>query len=218
MLVTPWRQGGIIASLLSTSDSSPESVRRAGWPSVMGTTQEPFDDGTARDVFEELYQAHYRQVATYVARRTRSTEDADDVVAATFLVAWQRIDVLANADRPLAWLYAVAHRTLLSHWRGTSKTADLAGKAAAEYTEAFESVEATVEARDTLARVTAAMVSLSKTDQELLGLIGWEQLTHAEIAVILGISRVLVRTRLRRARHRLQDAYERDLDQPKSGG
>lgn len=184
----------------------------------MGTSREPLDDGTARVVFEEMYRAHYRQVAVYVARRTRSTEDADDVVASTFLVAWRRIDDVASADKPLAWLYAVAYRTLLSHWRATSKTADLARKAAAESGELFESVETTVEKRDTLARVTAAMGQLSDADQELLRLIGWEQLTHAEIAAILGISRVLVRTRLHRARRRLQEAYDRDLRGPTIGG
>lgn len=215
---TRWRRGGVIASRLSTSDSSPEPVWRASWSSVTGTSQGPLDDATARVVFEEMYRAHYRKVAVYVARRTRSTEDADDVVASTFLVAWRRIDDLANADRPLAWLYAVAHRTLLSHWRATSRTADLASKAAAESDDAFGSVETTVENRDTLARVTVAMDELSGTDQELLRLIGWEQLTHAEIATVLGISRVLVRTRLHRARRRLQEAYDRDLGGSTIGG
>lgn len=165
------------------------------------------NEGT-REVFEEMYEKHYHQVAVYVARRTRSSEDADDVVSSTFLVAWNRIDELANADKPLAWLYAVAYRTLLSHWREVSKSADLANKAAGEYSGVVDDVEATVEARETLTHVAGAMGSLSEADQEILRLKGWEQSSHAEIASILGISRVLVRTRLVRARRRLQDAYE----------
>ncbi|MGB5169052.1 MAG: sigma-70 family RNA polymerase sigma factor [Acidimicrobiia bacterium] len=171
--------------------------------------QQPLSDREAAVAFEALYGAYYQRVAAYVARRTRSAEDADDVVASTFLVAWRRIDDVADADAPLAWLYAVAYRTLLSHWRGTSRTADLAGKAATEYSHSVAGVETTAEAREQLAQVASAMTSLSETDRELLRLIGWEQCTHAEIASILGISRVLVRTRLHRARRRLQRAYER---------
>jgi len=209
-----WRRDGTTASHPSTSDSRFERVRRAGWLLVKRTGQEPLSDEDALDVFEELYDQHYHRVAVYVARRTRSAEDADDVVASTFLVAWSRIDDLAGADEPLAWLYAVAYRTLLSHWRDTSKTADLADLAAAEYADPIDSVEETVEAREQLAHVSTAMLSLSETDQELLRLVGWEQRTHAEIAAILGISRVLVRTRLHRARRRLQAAYERNASMP----
>ena len=178
---------------------------------------DPLGDDEALEVFEAMYAAYYRKVVVYVARRTRSAADADDVVASTFLVAWNRIDVLADADEPLAWLYAVAYRTLLSHWRDTSRTAELADKAASEYVNQMVSVEETVQASDRLDTVTAAMGKLSETDQELLRLIGWEQQTHAEIASILGISRVLVRTRLRRARRRLQAAYERESGQPMDG-
>ena len=213
-----WRRDGVIGSRLSTSNSDPERIRRAGWLPVKRTGQEPLSDEDAVGVFEELYDAYYHKVAVYVTRRTRSTNDADDVVASTFLVAWRRLDDLAAADEPLAWLYAVAYRTLLSHWRGVSKTTDLAGKAAAEYADPIDSVEAAVEAREQLAHVSIAMLSLSETDQELLRLVGWEQRTHAEIASILGISRVLVRTRLHRARRRLQAAYERNASMPIVGG
>ncbi len=211
------RRDGTTASRRSTSSSS----RRLDWSdgrrTVKSPRPDPLGDDEALEVFEAMYAAYYRKVVVYVARRTRSAADADDVVASTFLVAWNRIDVLADADEPLAWLYAVAYRTLLSHWRDTSRTAELADKAASEYVNQMVSVEETVQASDRLDTVTAAMGKLSETDQELLRLIGWEQQTHAEIASILGISRVLVRTRLRRARRRLQAAYERESGQPMDG-
>lgn len=169
-------------------------------------------------MFEQLYRAHYHKVAVYVARRTRSPEDADDVVASTFLVAWNRIDRLASVDEPLAWLYAVAYRTLLSHWRAVSKTANLADRVAADIADPIDTVGATIEERDELSEVMAAIDSLAEEDQELLRLIGWEQLSHGEVATILGISRVLVRTRLHRARRRLQAAYELGARRSTTGG
>jgi len=173
----------------------------------------PLSDEEARARFEELYTAHYRKIVAYARRRCYSSDHADDVVSATFLVAWRRLEDLLGADEPLAWLYAVAYRTVLSQRRQVDKTARLAEKATAQFTNVVETVEATIEARERLAAATAATRDLSPADQEILRLAGWEECTHAEIAVALGISRVLVRTRLLRARRRLRAAYEHRLSE-----
>ena len=76
--------------------------------------------------FEDLYRAHYRKIVAYARRRAYSVEDAEDVVAATFTVAWQRLDEFLAADKPLAWLYAVAYRTVLSSRRQVDRSAGCA--------------------------------------------------------------------------------------------
>lgn len=171
--------------------------------------ESPLDDEEALRRFEEFYHDFYPKVLGYARRRTRIWDDADEIVSATFLVAWRRLDEYLGADAPLAWLYGVAHRTLLSHQRNQAKSARLTEKVAVEYTHAVNVSETTAEAREQLATVTAAMADLSPVDQELLLLAGWEQQTHREIAAALGISRPLLRTRLYRARQRLQRAYDR---------
>lgn len=178
----------------------------------------PLDDDEALARFEELYKAHYRKIVAYARRRCYSVDDADDVVSATFLVAWRRLEDLLGADQPLAWLYGVAYRTVLSKRRQVDRTTRLAEKAAAHVSSGAETVEATVEARERLAAVSAATDDLSEADQEILRLVGWEECSHAEIAAILGISRVLVRTRVMRARRRLQAAYEKRLGISADGG
>ena len=177
----------------------------------MNSSRPPVGDDEAVERFEELYEAHYRRIVAYARRRTYSLDDADDVAAATFAVAWRRLDDLVGADEPLAWLYGVAFRTVLSQRRSVKKTTKLAERAAAQYSDPVESIESTVEARDQLVRARAAAETLSENDQEILRLVGWEERSHAEIAEILDISRVLVRTRLLRARRRLQTAYDESL-------
>ncbi len=177
----------------------------------------PVGDEEALQRFEELYRAHYRKIVAYARRRTHSVEDADDVAASTFAVAWRRLDDLVGADEPLAWLYGVAYRTVLSQRRQVDKAARLAEKAAMQYRAAVESVESAVETRDQIVRASVATSSLSETDQEILRLVGWEECSHAELAEVLGISRVLVRTRLLRARRRLRAAYERHTGEPTGG-
>ena len=63
MLSMSWRRDGVIASRLSTSDSIPERIRRAGWLPVKRTGQEPLSYEDAVGVFEELYEAYYHKVA-----------------------------------------------------------------------------------------------------------------------------------------------------------
>src|SRR3954463_5714672 len=65
----------------------------------------PADDATA--TFEAAFRAHVRAVRAYALRRT-APEDASDVVAETFAIAWRRWDD-APAD-PLPWLLGIARR------------------------------------------------------------------------------------------------------------
>jgi len=45
--------------------------------------------------FERLFREHYASVARYVARRL-PRESRDDVVAATFVVAWRKFDIVED--------------------------------------------------------------------------------------------------------------------------
>ena len=207
MSLRSWLLGGVTASRLSASGDQPTRTVLVG-RLLAKSNRPPVSGSEAVERFEQLYQAHYRKIVAYARRRTYSFDDADDVAAATFAVAWRRLDDLVGADEPLAWLYGVAYRTVLSQRRSVKRTTKLAEKAAAQYSDPVESIESTVETRDQLVRAREAAETLSENDQEILRLVGWEERSHAEIAEILGISRVLVRTRLLRARRRLQTAYD----------
>ena len=217
MWLRSWLLGGATASHRSIS-SDPTARREGLGRRLMTSRNGPMGDDEVAERFEELFEAHYRKIVTYARRRTRSVEDADDVAGATFTVAWSRVDDFVGADEPLAWLFAVAYRTVLSQRRDVDKTMRLAEKAAASSFDAAESVESIVEAHDEMAHITAAAATLSEKDQELLRLVGWEERTHAEIAEILDISRVLVRTQILRARRRLRADSERLLDDSAFGG
>ena len=42
--------------------------------------------------FDALYDAHFRDLLAFALRRVERPDDAADVVAETFLVAWRRLD------------------------------------------------------------------------------------------------------------------------------
>ncbi|MEU8149438.1 RNA polymerase sigma factor [Nonomuraea sp. NPDC048901] len=158
--------------------------------------------------FEQLYLAHYPAIAAYVARRTESTDDIADVIAETFTTAWRRLDDIPAGDEARLWLYAVARRVLANHFRAEERRSALAARLRAELSTWSRPV-----AEQYGEATHQAFRRLSPDDRELLALVGWEGLSSAEIAKVLGCSRGAARLRLHRARQRLaKELAAADLD------
>lgn len=157
------------------------------------------DDRQAR--FEEVYDAYSRLILAYAARRTSNGEDAADVTAETFAVAWRRIDDVPAGEQARLWLYAVARRVLANHHRGNRRRRQLASRAAQHAARIV--VDAATEGPDADA-IAEAFARLTDADRELLTLVGWDGLDRDEVAEVMGCSRATVRVRLHRARRRFE--------------
>ena len=75
-------------------------------------------DSSRRERFSALYADCYPRLLGYALRRTHTVEDAADVVAETFLVAWRRLEHVPPGDEARLWLYGVARRVLANQRRG----------------------------------------------------------------------------------------------------
>jgi RNA polymerase sigma-70 factor (ECF subfamily) len=73
----------------------------------------------------------------------------------------------------------------------------------------WDAVDERLDAWAERGRLRAALAGLSESDRELLLLVAWEGLTHAEAAAALGISPVAARSRLHRARKRALKALQK---------
>lgn len=160
--------------------------------------------------FERLYVAHGRAVLAYAIRRSADAQDAADVVAETFLVAWRRLDEVPPGGEARLWLYGVARRVLANQQRSERRRERLTERLGRELPRALESSPAPGSGT---AAVRAALAELELDDQEVLRLSGWEELSPREIAIVLGISQVAARSRLHRARKRLRAALQRAPEQ-----
>ena len=73
------------------------------------------------ELFEDAYRNSGTAVLGYALRRTGSREDALDVVAETFAVAWRRRSVMPeDADEIRPWLFGIARRCLANNARPRS--------------------------------------------------------------------------------------------------
>ena len=182
-------------------------------PGVGTSTRDSSEPG---DRFRGLYAAQLRAVLGYALRRVPAPEDAADVVAETFLIAWRRRADLPAGDEARLWLYGVARRVLANHLRGEGRRSRLGDRLRTELAHQVS----VPDPADEVVRVRAlrtAMSRLEPADREVLELTAWEELAPREIAVALDLSPEVVRSRLSRARARLREQLEPGHDPDRAG-
>jgi RNA polymerase sigma-70 factor, ECF subfamily len=149
----------------------------------------------ARQRFEVLFRTHYARVVQYVGRRVPKSL-IDDVVAATFVVAWKKFRSITDPSLP--WLIRIASFEVRSAGRAARRSSstisfDLIGEIAAP---AYHEVDDT--------EMLAALGRLSVADREVLRLIHWDDLTRPEAADVLGVTVNTLNVRYHRALTRLE--------------
>lgn len=161
----------------------------------------------------KLYHAHARDLHRYLARRLDPAV-AEDLMAATFLVAWEqraRYDPERGAAR--AWLFGIATNLSQQHARTEASTlramARDAGRAAV-----VEPVDAASAARVDAARAAQALAeglaALRPEERDVLLLVAWAGLRPVEIADALDLNVHTVRTRLHRARAKMRGCLNQE--------
>lgn len=151
--------------------------------------------------FDALFASAAPEVLAYALRRAASPSDAEDAVAETFLIAWRRLDVMPRDDAAVLWLYAVCRRVLANQRRSQQRRWRLFDR----LRQGPESIMDPGQSEDGPA--VDALARLRPDDQELLRLVAWEELSHTEIAQVLGITPNAVAIRLHRARRRFEQAF-----------
>jgi RNA polymerase sigma-70 factor (ECF subfamily) len=161
----------------------------------------------APERFAVLFDRHAIAIHRYLARRL-GPDAADDLVAETFLVAFQRrqrYDTSHPGARP--WLYGIAtnlvgrrRRDEVRFFRAISRTGiDPAAEPVAD--RVTERVTAQAASRE----LAAALAGLSPGDRDVL-LLAADGLGYAEAARALGVPVGTVSSRLARARRKVREA------------
>ena len=162
-----------------------------------------------QDRFRLFYVTHFDALLAYAVRRVAQPEDAADVVADAFLVAWRRIHDLPDGDEARLWMFGVARKVLANQHR-SGRRRDRLGHRLRQQLDQAVTVDHAGEVAGLVA-VRAALNRLSELDREVLALTVWEELAPSEIGEVLGVSAQTVRTRLSRARVRLRELVGNDL-------
>jgi RNA polymerase sigma factor (sigma-70 family) len=167
------------------------------------------------DLFATVFDRHFTQIHAFLQRRIG--EDADDLAADVFSIAFQRRDRFQAVHRSaLPWLYGIASNLVSRHRRSEIRTlrtlARLQNVEPAD--DEAERVAERADAASLRVPLFGALAGLQARDRDALLLVAWEGLTYDEVAVALEIPLGTVRSRLNRARNLIRSAIADDDEAP----
>lgn len=161
------------------------------------------------DGLSSLYERHAHTLFGYCARRV-GPDTAEDIVAGTFLVAYERRSRF-DPDRAdaLPWLFGIATNLLRRHrrdelraYRALARTGTDPLTIDEESTQVAERADGAAQAR----RIAGVLLTLPPRQRDVLLLFAIAQLEYTEIAQALDIPLGSVRSALHRARTKLREA------------
>ena len=145
---------------------------------------------------EALFDESYDSILRYCAVRSGSQAVAEDIASATFVDA-ARAAAVGTAEVDLNWLYMVARRRMIDHWRSAERQRNRLRRLI-DWRAVDESVDLVGD--PTPALVHQALASLPERQRALLALRYLDDQSVAEIADAFGISYRAAESALARAR------------------
>lgn len=159
------------------------------------------------DAFGHLFDRHADTVFNYCFRRTGDRSLAEDLTATVFLEVWRRrADVVTRHGSILPLLYGVATNVC----RNAQRSHRRYGRAIARLVQvrpqpAFDAeVAARVDAEREMQAVLDRVRALPQEELDVVALVIWDELSLADAAAALDIPLGTVKSRLARARKRLE--------------
>lgn len=150
----------------------------------------------------EIWTAFGERLGRFIRKRVQNDADADDLLQEIFAKIQAGLKDVENLE---AWLFQVARRAIIDHFRGKKRVKALP-----------LDVAENLPAKDVAGLVSSwlepLMEGLSKEDREALRLTDLEGLPQKELAGRLGLSLAGAKSRVQRARERLKGLLEACCD------
>lgn len=163
-----------------------------------------------RTALGELFDLYHARIYRWARSRSASEQDAEDIVAETFIAAWRGIGRYEWTGAPFAaWLFAVARSQLaMHHRRATSRPiAEPGGDERLERVADDADAPAEVERR---MLVDAYLMQLPDRQREIVTMRFYGGLDATEIGAALGMSAGAVRQQQLKALERMAMMMRRE--------
>jgi RNA polymerase sigma-70 factor (ECF subfamily) len=165
------------------------------------------------EAFGDLYELYLNMIYRYVFYRVGDVHQAEDLTEMVFLKVYESLPRFQIGRIPFrAWVYRIAHNSLVDHYR-TRKESDPLSEHGA-IVDSDPRPEESLIAQERSERLAAAIGELNADYQQILTLRFISGLSHEEAAEILGRSvgaaRVLQHRALKALKGKLQAKRERN--------
>jgi RNA polymerase sigma factor (sigma-70 family) len=160
------------------------------------------------DDYADLYREYLPRILNYVRLRVEDDDLAQDLAAVAFERAVAAQHTLRRREAFGSWLFRIARNVVAGYYRGRRPTVPL------EYADAQPAPDPgppqLVMRAEELARLRAALATLSEREQEIVRLKFGGGLGNQEIAAVLRLRAGHVAVLLYRALHKLRDLLEEE--------
>lgn len=163
--------------------------------------------------FGVLMERWERPVKSVIARIVLNASDAEELAQETMVRVWQQRGTFRDGAEVRPWVFSIAvnlARNRLRWWRRRPAVS------LEEWSETEEAGEkpretgpAVMERAERTAAVRDAIAALPLDLREAIVLFEYEDLSHAEIAAVVGATSKAVETRIYRAREKLRTVLKR---------
>lgn len=162
------------------------------------------DRSEAALTIEELFAKHHGEIFAYILRMVRDREVAADFTQDTFIKAYRAYASLQKPENARAWLYSIAHRTVLDEMRRRKIVRFIPWEG--ETRGSVPSVEHEAMEMRLSGPLARALGKIPERQRAALLLAEVHDLNGLELAAALGVSHVAARALLTRARESLRQA------------
>ena len=153
--------------------------------------------------FARLFERFGRRTLTHL--RTLLGDDAEDVQQEVWLAVYRGIRTLGNLGAFRTWLFRTTRHRAIDFLRSRKRERELIEEASVFSVEASEPDDGTSFTALDETVLNAALAKISPPHREVLLLRYQDELSYAEIALVLGCPIGTVRTRLHHAKRRLHE-------------
>lgn len=162
--------------------------------------------GGDRRCFHVLVDRHSEALFATLRLALANAEDAREVFQETWLRAFENLATLRETDRVQSWLVSIALNLARARLRRTGAAPRAAGADDPEPVDEADVGERLAE-REELELLRARILELPPRQREVMDLRLSHELSHAEIAALLGISAESSRANFYQALRRLRAAF-----------
>lgn len=163
--------------------------------------------------FAELVDLYQRPLFGFLGRLGLGQAQAEDLAQETFLRAWSQLhNYEPERARFGTWLFTIARNLACNALQRAPQRREIQDVDLPEQACEQAGPAAAMERTQQNARLQSALRQLPMADRSALALVYVHELGLADVARIEGNSLAAIKTRLHRARHRLRELLQSDIE------
>ena len=159
------------------------------------------------EAFGMLFERHAQTIYNFCFRRVGNWDVAEDLVSIVFLEAWRRLDKPLPSGKELPWLFGIATNVVRNRRRSDRRHAAVLKRVPQPSPDPSfaDDSDRRLDDEEVMGRALRLVARLPRREQEVFALCAWSELSYDDAAIALRIPIGTVRSRLSRARARLQE-------------